>query len=178
MNAGTGQKRILALDVHPSHFGYVIFEGPKELLDWGVRSFRGGVNAVRVPPAEKFGVLLDDFTPSAIVVEKRISRTRKLYAKIAAVLREAKKRHIPVRWVTHRMVKRAFAGHDRNKDEIAAVLGERFPELAARVPPRRKIWMSEDYRMCIFDAAALAVAYFDRLARRSCPVPPENLLPD
>jgi hypothetical protein len=177
MNDHLTQKRIISFDVHPSHFGYVVFEGPDELLDWGARSFRGGVNAVRVPPAEKFGVLLDDFTPSAIVLEKREPPTGKLSKLIATAQREARKHHIPVRWVTRRMVKRAFAGHDRNKDEIAAVLGERFPELASRIPPRRKIWMSEDYRMWIFDAAALGVAYFDRAARRSSPVPPENLIP-
>lgn len=172
------QKRIIAFDIHPSHFGYVVFEGPKELLDWGVRSFRGGVNAVRGPAAEKFGVLLDDFAPSAVVVEKRAAYTKKLSKLVTIAQREAEKHRIPVRRVTRRMVKRSFVGHDRNKDEIAAVLGQRFPELASRVPPRRKIWMSEDYRMSIFDAVALGVAYFDRAARRSCPVPPENLMPD
>ena len=171
------QKRIIAFDIHPSHFGYVVFEGPKELLDWGARSFRGGVNAVRVPAAEKFGVLLDDFAPSAIVVEKRASPTRKLAKLIAIAQREAKKHRVAVRWVTRRMVKRTFAGHERNKDEIAFVLGERYPELSSRLPPKRKIWKSEDYRMSIFDAAALGVAYFDRTARRLPPVPPDNLIP-
>jgi hypothetical protein len=170
-------KRILALDVHPSRFGYVIFEGPDELLDWGVRSFRGGVNAVRIPAAMKVGTLLDDFAPSAVVLEKRESRSRKLSTKMRTVLREAARRRVPVRWVTRRMVKQAFAGHERNKDEIASVLGERFPELTPKVPPRRRIWQSEDYRMSIFDAAALGVAYFARLARRSSAVPPENLMP-
>jgi hypothetical protein len=172
------QKRIIAFDIHPSHFGYVVFDGPNELLDWGVRSFRGGVNAVRGPASEKFGILLDDFVPAAIVIEKRTPRTRKLYGKIAAVLREAEKHRVPVHWITRRMVKRTFAGHERNKDEIATVLGERFPELTSRVPPRRRIWQSEDYRMGIFDAAALGAAYFNRYAHRSCPVPPENLIPD
>src|SRR5437762_8120983 len=173
MNTRSPQKRVLALDVHPSRFGYVIFEGPDELLDWGVRSFREGVNAVRIPPAQKLAALLDDFAPFTVVLEKRESRTRKLYGKIGTVLREAVKRRTPVRWVTRRMVKRAFAGHDRNKDEIASVLGERFPELMAKVPPKRKIWQSEDYRMTIFDAAALGVAYFARSASRTPIVPPE-----
>jgi hypothetical protein len=35
----------------------------------------------------------------------------------------------------------------------------RFPEeLGHRLPPKRKPWMSEDYRMGIFDAVALAFA--------------------
>ena len=62
MNTRSHQKRVLALDVHPSRFGYVVFEGPDELLDWGVRSFRDGVNAVRIPPAQKLAALLDDLS--------------------------------------------------------------------------------------------------------------------
>jgi len=30
--------RVLALDLHPRRFGYVVLEGPERLLDWGVRS--------------------------------------------------------------------------------------------------------------------------------------------
>ena len=36
MNNATNQKRVLALDVRPRSFGYVVFEGPTLLLDWGV----------------------------------------------------------------------------------------------------------------------------------------------
>src|SRR5438093_4088965 len=173
MNTRSHQKRVLALDVHPSRFGYVVFEGPDELLDWGVRSFRDGVNAVRIPPAQKLAALLDDFAPSVVVLEKRESRKRKASKIIETIRREAAKRLATVRFVTRRMVKRAFAGHDRNKDEIASVLGERFPELTPKLPPKRKIWQSEDYRMSIFDAAALGVAYFARYASRVPVVPPE-----
>ncbi len=39
-----------------------------------------------------------------------------------------------------------------------------FPdELAARVPPKRKLWKSELSRMDIFDAVGLAVVYRSRL---------------
>ena len=177
MNTNSHHKRVLALDVHPSRFGYVVFEGPDQLLDWGVRSFRDGVNAVRIPPAQKLAALLDDFVPSAVVLEKRVSCTRKVSKIIETIRREATKRRASVRWVTRRMVKQAVAGHARNKDEIAGVLGERFPELTPKVPPRRKSWQSEDYRMSIFDAAALGVAYFGRQKSRTPIVPPENLIP-
>jgi hypothetical protein len=30
------------------------------------------------------------------------------------------------------------------------------------LPPERKPWMSEDYGMAIFDAAAFALVFFDR----------------
>src|SRR5437899_2440758 len=173
MNTCSPQKRVLALDVHPSRFGYVIFEGPDRMLDWGVRSFRDGVNAVRIPPAQKVAALLDDFAPSGVVLEKQVSHTRKVSKMMETIRREAAKRRVSVRWVTRRMVKQTFAGHDRNKDEIASVLGERLRELAPKVPPRRRIWQSEDYRMSVFDAAALGVAYFARYANRLPTIPPE-----
>ncbi len=46
------------------------------------------------------------------------------------------------------------------KYTIAVALTKQLPELAPRLPQVRKIWKSEDYRMSIFDAAALGVAYF------------------
>ena len=47
-----------------------------------------------------------------------------------------------------------------NKYEIAIAIAKRFPELTTRLPRFRKPWMSEDYRMSIFDAVALALTFF------------------
>ena len=47
-----------------------------------------------------------------------------------------------------------------NKYEIAVAIANRFPELAPRLPRFRKPWMSEDYRMSIFDAVGFAVSFF------------------
>jgi len=35
-----GPIRILALDLHPRSFGYVVVENSSRLLDWGVCSYR------------------------------------------------------------------------------------------------------------------------------------------
>ncbi len=56
-------------------------------------------------------------------------------------------------------VRKQFPGRERNKYGIAVALSDRFPELADRVPAKRKPWQSEDYRMSIFDAMALGLAY-------------------
>jgi hypothetical protein len=46
------------------------------------------------------------------------------------------------------------------KQEMAEKLAKDFPdELASRLPPKRKLWKSEDSRMDIFDAIALAVVF-------------------
>jgi hypothetical protein len=46
---------------------------------------------------------------------------------------------------------------------MAEMLATQFPdELASRLPPKRKPWKSEDSRMDIFDAMALAVVFWMR----------------
>jgi hypothetical protein len=75
---------------------------------------------------------------------------------------------IEVRAIPRRRVIRAFASvGGATKYAIAVVIAERFPELAPRLPPVRKPWMSEDARMAIFDAMALALVYYDRNRSRA-----------
>jgi len=46
------------------------------------------------------------------------------------------------------------------KDGVAEIIAKQFPdELGSRLPPQRRPWTSEDYRMGIFDAMALALAF-------------------
>ena len=45
----------------------------------------------------------------------------------------------------------------KNKNTIARLIVERFPELRAYLPPPRKTWMPEDERMAVFDALALVL---------------------
>jgi hypothetical protein len=168
MSSSITTKRITALDVHSRSYGYVVFEGYDQLLDWGVRSFRKGANAVRVPAAEKLGSLFDEFAPAVIVLNKRIvHRTRRHAGLIGSIVRQAEQRGIPTRFFSRRAVDNAFAGHERNRHEIASVIATAFPELAAWLPPKRRCQDNEDYRMSMFDAAALGVAYFSRYAKRS-----------
>jgi hypothetical protein len=158
---------VLALDVHPQSFGFVVFEGPNQILDWGVRSFRAGVNAVKIPAATRFLALLDEFRPSAVVIGERLARKTAKQAKmLATIRRQARYRGILVRCISRGDVNRAFVGFESNKYEVASVLARQFPDLALRLPPRRKCWQSEDYRMGIFDAAAVGVAYFARRRTR------------
>lgn len=160
MTDQSSDKRVLALDVHPRSFGFVVFEGPNRMLDWGIKSFRPGVNAVKIPAAKKLFALLDEFTPSAIVIRKpEMRRNTKM---LSTIERQAGSRKIPVRFISRSDVNRAFVGFESNKYEVASALAKQFPALASRLPPKRKCWQSEDYRMGIFDAAALGVAYFAR----------------
>ena len=160
MNHGGGKKRVIALDVRSRSFGFAVFEGPDEILDWGVRSFRSGANAVILPPSQRLRALLDEFDPSAIVINRKPKRNASTAKMIRTMTSEADDEGIPVRFVTPEDVKKAFVGFDSNKYEVAAALAKQFPALASRLPPKRKCWQSEDYRMSIFDSAAIGVAHF------------------
>jgi len=156
------EKRVIALDVRSRNFGFVVFEGPNEILDWGVRSFRSGANAVKTPAATKLLALLDEFTPSAVVIKERATGSAKKPKLLSIIERQVRTRRIPLRFMIPRDVNRAFVGFESNKYEVASALAKQFPTLASRLPPKRKIWQSEDYRIGIFDAAAVGVAYFVR----------------
>lgn len=149
-------ERIIALDLRSHSFGFAVLEGGN-LLDWGVKSFPGGVNAVRVPLAPKVIDLIAAYVPDSLVL--KVPR-RDASDALRELKEAAESRQVPAQFLTPRTIRNVFKGC-RNKDQIAAAVCERFAELVSALPPKRKIWKSEDYRMRIFDAAATGIAYFE-----------------
>jgi len=161
-------ERIIAVDLRPQSLGFVVLEGKGRLLDWGVKSFPGGVNAVRVPLSLKLNGLLAAYVPDAVVLRMRVG-TNAVFSELEHA---AKSRGVAIHSLSRRTVKGAFAGC-RNKDQIAATIAERFLDLRFFLPPKRKIWKKEDYRMRIFDAAATGIAYFaEKHKETAVPIPP------
>jgi hypothetical protein len=151
-------QRVIAFDVRPKSIGFVVFEGEGRLLDWGVKSFPGGARAARIPPGSKIRALIAVYVPDALVLKQPSQASCKMLTELREV---AKAAGITIYFLGPRAVRNVFTGC-RNKDQVAAVISERFAELLWSLPPRRKIWKSEDYRMNIFDAAATGIAYFSR----------------
>jgi hypothetical protein len=167
-------KRIIAVDLRGRSFGFAVFQGPTRLHDWGVRSFRRGVNAVKIPASDKFAALLDYFSPDAVVLRDRgTDSNAKRCAMRKILLGVAAKRRIPVRLLSRRAVKDTFVGANRNKYTIAASIAKRLPELAAMLPTAHKIWMGEEYRLSVFDAAAVGIAYFSHGEYQRSRLPPK-----
>jgi len=150
--------RILALNIHPRRFGFVVFEGPARTLDWGARSTRGKTGATRVPLGQKIAKLIVEYAPEAIVLTE--PNTDKSRRSVDKILKYVRMHNIRTRMLSSKAVKRVFAGRNDNKDQIASAVAEQFPELLSILPPKRRPWQSEDYRMTIFDAAAVGIAYF------------------
>lgn len=157
--------RILAIAPSTRGFGYAVLEGRKELVDWGVKSVTGDKNAGSM---EKVEEIIAHYNPQVMVLEdteakgsRRSARIRVLTKRLIAL---AESREIRVVLFSQKQVRRVFfADGCGTKHALAEIIAGRFPdELGFRLPPKRRPWMSEDYRMDIFDATALALAYLYR----------------
>lgn len=83
---------------------------------------------------------------------------------VKALAREALARGVAVHVVRSDDVKQFFRQTDgtqvKNRDEIHALLAERFPELKTMVPrPRGKLWETERHNTPLFNAVAMYLAW-------------------
>jgi hypothetical protein len=154
--------RILAIDPIHKGFGYAVFEPPLNLIASGLARVEGDKEAGAIAHFEK---LLTDFRPNAVVLEdanapgsRRRHRVRGLIETLATFARD---RGFAVATVSRKEVIECFSSPEERatKYKIATWLAEAFPVLQAKLPLPRKLWESEDERMSIFDALALAVTY-------------------
>lgn len=107
--------------------------------------------------------LIADYQSGILVLEdatakgsRRSSRIRKIGRQI---IKMAAIRKVGVKLFSREQVMKAFfVDGQGTKHALAETIAKRFPdEPGSRLPPKRKAWMSEDYRMNIFDALALAL---------------------
>jgi hypothetical protein len=152
-------ERILAVDVRPRWFGFAVFDGPTQLLDFGVPRImsimRGEACLIR---------LINTYWPTLIVIRKTFPRARRhrwiVWAYIRLIVQLSHRFSIRVDRISDRQLQRYFASQGvDNKEEAAALLARQFPELSWKVPPVRKRWHHEHKNMPIFDAVALGEAH-------------------
>ena len=153
--------RILAIAPSTRGFGFALVEGLNTLVDWGVKSVGGNKNVGSVAKAK---AMLNHYAPDVLVLEdtlvkpfRRARRIRELTKRLLSVSKNQNVRVMLLRREQVRMV--FFPDGQGTKYALAQILAERFPdELGLRLPPKRRPWMSEDSRMDIFGAVALALA--------------------
>ncbi len=165
--------RVLAIDPTTKGFGFAILEGTERLVDWGVAHVDEPKHAHSLKRVDR---LIQDYLPDVLVVEDAAGDGSRRCARVERLLRDtrtlAAKRRLKTRSFGRGAVRKAFASAGATtKEQIAGVLAAWYPELVLRLPPPRKPWMSEDERMSIFDAAALARTFFFQRERRGRSVP-------
>ena len=155
---------ILVLAMYPSTrgFGFAIFKGPSRPIDWGIKDVRDDKN---VNCLSKIRDLIEFYEPEVVVTEdyaeKRSRRCKRIQALLKSIAHLAEEKGIINHRVPRTTIRSFYSPFGaRTKYERAKLIAEQFPEFELQLPPPRKIWMSEDPRMGIFEAAALALAYW------------------
>jgi hypothetical protein len=158
----------LVLAVFPSTrgFGYAVFDGPRSLIDWGVKGARCP-HQKNLESLQKIRELTDFYRPDVLVLEDYEGpgsrRARRIRTLINLVAGHAAEEGMSTAFFSRAAVRTCFGLE--TKRQIAEAIARELPELEPRMPPIRRIWMSEDRRMGIFDAVSLAMTFFHNKSR-------------
>jgi len=155
----------LVLAIYPQSrgFAFALFEGWLAPVDWGVQEVRGRDKNTHC--LKRVDSLFALYAPDILVLQdmsqsstRRAPRIQELNRRIAEL---AERRGMLVRMYSRAQVIEYFAHRGATtKQKIAEAIAKHVPALNLYVPPARKPWMSEDARMGIFEAAALAWMFF------------------
>jgi hypothetical protein len=155
----------MSLYMNARGFAFVLFEGTLSPYDWGVFEIRGVKKDRQI--VDKVTSLLRRYVPDVLVMQDMgPDGTRRAYRLALlnnALRRSAQELGIPVFTYSRADVYSAFRSMGfANKQMLAAVIAKHIPAFERHVPPPRKPWKSEDARMGLFDAAALALLFFQK----------------
>lgn len=153
--------RILAIAPSTRGFGFAVLEA-QALVDWGVKSIKGDKNVGSLARIEE---LIAHYQPGVMVLSdfstKQSRRSERIQALSHRIIAMASSRSLRVALFSREQVNQIFlASAQGTKYAVAEILAKRFAgELGFRLPPKRRPWMSEDYRMDIFEAVSLALSF-------------------
>jgi Holliday junction resolvasome RuvABC endonuclease subunit len=156
---------VLAIYLSTHGFAFVLFESLQAPFDWGVHG---------PPPSgadrnewcqRRVAKIFEQSVPELLVLQDMskgaFRRTDRIQQLNQAVIERAEAHGIPVFAYSREQVRVCFAQYGiATKDAIAEAIAKNVPALARYTPPKRKPWMSEDRRMALFDAAALALTFY------------------
>jgi hypothetical protein len=158
-------ERLLAFEIRSQRIGFVAFDGPTRLLDWGVRSCAHPTRRLHEIVAKRVRPLLLRYEPLAVVMRRDNHYSSQSPARhrisVAAIRKEAHRCGIEFRLVRTKSRKHFFVqvGCDA-KYQVAQLIADLFKEISWRAQPKRRAWHSESYHTVIFDAAATGLASF------------------
>ena len=148
--------RVLGIDPTSRGLCFAVVEGLDRLVAWGCHSIsRKTENAIQ----DRLGALLDQYDPDFVAVESPDSQRKGAWALkvLESIALEALDFGAGVRWVSSHEIRRVlWLQPGASRHQVASVLADRFPELASRLPSRRRPWQSEAHRMNVFDATGIA----------------------
>jgi len=158
MNSHNESERILSIYLTYRGFGFVVFEDPETVLDWGHSSVEGQDYEIfkkRITSITRYSNIETVLSFSAK------DRPAHIQKNIHALKGICKKENIDCFILPKDEINTVFGLFGSfTKYQKAGLVASYLPDLAYKLPPKRKPWQSEDLRMSIFDAACLALTYF------------------
>ena len=162
------KKRIRVLSIAPTNlgFGYFVMEGPNEILAFGTKEIRGKKkNQQALSRAKK---LIGQWQPQVLTLQnvcvaeaRRVDRIKSLLDDIAQT---AETSGLKVVAFSGKQLRKSLLNDPNGtKHQMATEIAKQFPDaLAEKLPPKRRAWDVEHWRMGMFDAAALALTFWRR----------------
>ena len=156
--------RGLVLGVFPTSrgLGWVALTSPLHCHDYGLVEAAKDKNSVCLRRVDR---LLEELRPEVLVLEAFDGRTPAPADRVArlcrAMIASANLLGVEVHVYGRPDIEQCFAtAGARSRQEIAEAVARILPMLAYRLPIKRKPWKSDDRRMGLFNAAALALTHY------------------
>jgi hypothetical protein len=155
---------VLAIYFQTTGFAFALLSDERDpLIAWGIPEFRGTDTKTRC--LKRIESLLQLHTPDVLVLQDMSRRGTRRAPRIQelnrAILGLARGLGVHVSTYSRAKIMEYFEefGAD-TKQKIAETIAKHLPALSLFVPPPRKPWKSQDTRMGIFEAVALAWMFF------------------
>jgi Holliday junction resolvasome RuvABC endonuclease subunit len=165
MSAHRPRELVLALYPFTRGLAFTLFEEPLSPIDWGVKDLRGDTRNARSLDAAK--QLIDRLQPDVVVLEScsgpDARRSQRILRLQRLITNYASGQAVEIHSFSRRQIRKCFQNVGAaTRYEIAQSIAARVDAFGHRLPPVRKIWMSEPSRMALFDAASIAMTYYCR----------------
>lgn len=151
--------RYLGISARPDGFGFVVIEDTIA-LDCGMRMCERTQSVDCL--GQQFERILRMYGPTEVVIMEAESSgaPTKRTEILKSIDGAADRKNIEVIRIDDKSLHEHFRKFNaESKYEIALIVTRILPELAWRLPPRRKPWQSEQRRTSIFEAAAAVIAH-------------------
>ncbi len=149
------------LAIHPTYkgFGWVLFESTLVPYDWGIASAKVSRNARLIARFER---LLNRYQPTAVVFEQfeRRERADRIQRLCRRMIHLANCQGMDTPVYSMAAIRTCFVSVGATtRFEIAQTIALHIEALRHKLPPMRGAWRSEDARISLFNAAAVAITH-------------------
>jgi hypothetical protein len=156
----------LVLGIFPNTrgFAFALFEGPLAPVDWGVVRIRGSDKNRKC--IARIAKLFGQYQPDILVLQDisatgtwRSARIRELNEAIETL---AETQDIGVVKFTRTDVRNNFVNQGfQSRYAMAEAIANNIPMLRRFVPPVRKLWMTEDPKVALFESIGLILTWYN-----------------